>query len=63
MSSGQRKGEHLAQWVRLCAAHEAPRPGEVKEAEAQGVAVCLTNVGGRLAALDNWCPHRRGPLG
>lgn len=18
---------------------------------------------GRLAALDNWCPHRRGPLG
>ena len=33
------------------------------EAEARGVAVCLANVEGRLAALDNWCPHRRGPLG
>ena len=33
------------------------------EAEANGVAVCLANVDGRLAALDNWCPHRHGPLG
>jgi nitrite reductase (NADH) small subunit len=53
----------LAQWVRLCGAQEAPKPGEVMEAEAQGVAVCLANVDGRLAALDNWCPHRKGPLG
>lgn len=53
----------MEQWVRLCAAHEAPKPGEVMEAEAGGVAVCLANVDGRLAALDNLCPHRRGPLG
>ena len=53
----------LAQWVRLCGAQEAPKPGEVMEAETQGVAVCLANVDGRLAALDNWCPHRKGPLG
>jgi nitrite reductase (NADH) small subunit len=53
----------VGQWVRLCAVSEAPAPGEVKEAEAQGVAICLANVDGRLAALDNWCPHRRGPLG
>jgi len=33
------------------------------EAEMNGVAVCLANVGGNLAAMDNWCPHRRGPLG
>jgi len=33
------------------------------EAETNGVAVCLANVGGNLAAMDNWCPHRRGPLG
>lgn len=42
---------------------EAPSAGEVTECDAAGVAVCLANVGGRLAALDNWCPHRRGPLG
>lgn len=53
----------MGEWVRLCAASEAPVAGAVIEAEAKGVAVCLANVGGTLAALDNWCPHRRGPLG
>lgn len=53
----------MSQWVRLCAAHEAPVPGGVAEAEVNGVAVCLANVEGRLSAMDNWCPHRRGPLG
>lgn len=52
-----------AKWVRLCGAAEAPGAGQVMEAEAEGVAVCLANVEGRLSALDNWCPHRRGPLG
>ena len=52
----------MEQWVRLCVAAEAPAPGEVTEAEVQGVAVCLANVGGELRALDNWCPHRRAPL-
>lgn len=53
----------VEQWVRLCGAGEAPKPGEVMEAEVSGVGVCLANVDGRLSALDNWCPHRRGPLG
>lgn len=53
----------VAEWVRLCGAHEAPKPGEVMEAEARGVMVCLANVEGRLCALDNVCPHRHGPLG
>jgi nitrite reductase (NADH) small subunit len=53
----------LAEWVRLCTVDEAPKPGEVMEAEAAGVAICLANVGGRLSALDNICPHRQGPLG
>jgi nitrite reductase (NADH) small subunit len=33
------------------------------ELEQQGIAVCLANAGGMLSAVDNWCPHRRGPLG
>ena len=53
----------MSEWVRLCAAHEAPVPGGVMEAEVKGVALCLANIEGKLAALDNWCPHRRGPLG
>jgi nitrite reductase (NADH) small subunit len=53
----------MAEWVRICAAHEAPVPGGVMEADVKGVSVCLANIGGKLSALDNWCPHRRGPLG
>ena len=53
----------MAQWVRLCAVEEAPQPGKVMQLEAQGVDVCLANVNGALSAMDNWCPHRRGPLG
>jgi len=53
----------LAEWVRLCGVGEAPGVGSVMEAEVKGVAVCLANVGGRLCALDNVCPHRQGPLG
>jgi nitrite reductase (NADH) small subunit len=53
----------MPRWVRLCALTEAPQPNTVQEAEAAGVAVCLANIDGRLSALDNWCPHRRGPLG
>ncbi len=47
----------------MCAAQDAPKPGDVMEAEVNGSFVCLANVDGRLAALDNVCPHRQGPLG
>ena len=53
----------VSEWVRLCAVGEAPKPSEVMEAEAKGVQVCVANVKGRLAALENICPHRGGPLG
>lgn len=49
--------------MRLCAESEAPQEGAVAAFETSGVAVCLANVEGTLHALDNWCPHRRGPLG
>jgi nitrite reductase (NADH) small subunit len=53
----------VAQWVRLCGVKDVPAVGQVMEAQAEGVGICLANVGGELSALDNWCPHRRGPLG
>jgi len=53
----------VAQWVRLCALSEAPAVGEVMEAEAGGIEICVANVSGNLSAIDNICPHRQGPLG
>ena len=53
----------MSEWVRLCAEGETPKAGEVAQFDAQGVAVCLANMEGQLHAVDNWCPHRRGPLG
>ena len=53
----------MGQWVRLCGVGEAPAEGGVMEAEAEGRVVCLARIGGDLAAVDNVCPHRVGPLG
>jgi nitrite reductase (NADH) small subunit len=53
----------VARWVRLCGLAEAPANGQVAEASADGVGICLANLNGELAAIDNLCPHRGGPLG
>ncbi|ADW68625.1 Rieske (2Fe-2S) protein [Granulicella tundricola] len=53
----------MAQWVRLFGVGEGPEEGKVMEAEVEGVSICVAKTGGELCAVDNWCPHRRGPLG
>lgn len=53
----------MAEWKRLCPVAEAPRAGEVTEAELGGVTLCLANRDGRFSVLENECPHRGGPLG
>lgn len=53
----------MSEWIRLCAANEAPQPGEVVEVNAGSTPLCLANIDGQLHALDNVCPHRQGPLG
>ncbi len=53
----------MPQWVKLCSTSEAPGEGKVIEAEADGIFICLARLNGKLSALNNWCPHRRGPLG
>ena len=42
---------------------EAPSPGNVAEAEVEGVPLCVANVEGELSVINNLCPHRGGPLG
>ena len=53
----------MSQWVRFCGVAEAPAEGNVAEMEAGGVAVCMARIQGQLSAIDNWCPHRHGPMG
>jgi nitrite reductase (NADH) small subunit len=53
----------MPQWVKLCTLAEAPAPNQVLETGVDDIAICLANLNGELSALDNWCPHRRGPLG
>ena len=53
----------MPHWVPLCRLIDAPAEGQVIEVEVEGVGICLARHNGDLAALDNWCPHRRGPLG
>ena len=53
----------MPHWVPLCHLNQAPAEGEVVETEVNGVAICLAHQNGVFSALDNWCPHRQGPLG
>ena len=53
----------MSHWVQLCPLSEAPAEGEVLETEVEGRSICLARHQGDLAALDNVCPHRQGPLG
>lgn len=46
----------------LCSIEEAPATGAMIECTVAGRTLCLANDGGRLAAIDNVCPHRQGPL-
>ncbi len=53
----------MAQWVRLCGVGDAPTEGMVCEQQAGEFEICLARINGELKAVDNLCPHRRGPLG
>ncbi len=55
----------MSQWKTLCTIGEAPKPGAAIECNLhdEGIDICLANVNGTLAAVNNICPHRQGPLG
>jgi nitrite reductase/ring-hydroxylating ferredoxin subunit len=50
-------------FVRIGSANELPAQGEAREFECGGHTICVANMNGTLAAVDNICPHRGGPLG
>ena len=49
-------------FVRLCNIDELPIQGALGEFGIEGRQLCVANDNGQLAAIDNVCPHRQGPL-
>ncbi len=52
----------MAEFVKVANLSELP-PGSCKAVEANGKAIALFNVDGKVYALDNTCLHQGGPLG
>ena len=53
----------MSEYVKLTTAAELPPPGEAREFEIGGKAICIANTGDSFSAMDNVCVHRGGPLG
>ncbi|MDU8943760.1 thiamine pyrophosphate-binding protein [Ovoidimarina sediminis] len=49
-------------WIRVAHVDDLPE-GRVKTVTARTVSICLSHFEGQWAAMDNHCPHQRGPLG
>jgi nitrite reductase (NADH) small subunit len=53
----------MSEFVRICAKADLPSSGEAREIAVGEKILCVANENGAIAALDNVCPHRGGPLG
>ena len=49
-------------WQKVCKLSEISE-GSGKTLQCSGPVLALFNVGGKIYAMDNTCPHRGGPLG
>jgi nitrite reductase (NADH) small subunit len=53
----------MSEFVRICAKAELPPSGDAREFTSGEKVICIANDRGEIAAMDNACPHRGGPLG
>ncbi|HLH06017.1 MAG TPA: Rieske (2Fe-2S) protein [Terriglobales bacterium] len=53
----------MADFVKIGTKAELPADGEAKEFEVNGTTICIAQVDGSYAAMENMCCHRGGPLG
>ncbi|GAB2184416.1 thiamine pyrophosphate-binding protein [Roseibium sp. LAB1] len=49
-------------WIKVGNVKDLPE-GRVKTVTARTTSICLSHFDGQWAAMDNHCPHQRGPLG
>jgi nitrite reductase (NADH) small subunit len=54
--------ENMA-FIRIAGVSELPEPGRAAEFHVNQRMICVANLNGEYAALDNVCLHRGGPLG
>jgi nitrite reductase (NADH) small subunit len=53
----------MSEFVRICGKADLPASGNAKEFTVGDKMFCVANEHGEIAAMDNVCPHRGGPLG
>ena len=58
----EKKGEPMAQFVKVGTRAELDELEGGKLVEVGGQKIAIFNVGGRYYAIENTCPHRGGPL-
>ena len=51
----------MTNWIRITPVENIP-PLEGRSVTIAGVELAVFNLGGRLAAIENRCPHKGGPL-
>ena len=54
--------DHELDWIKVGHVDDLPE-GRVKTVTARTVSICLSHFEGQWAAMDNHCPHQKGPLG
>ncbi len=54
--------EQALEWIGVGHVDDLPE-GRVKTVTARTTSICLVHFDGQWAAMDNHCPHQRGPLG
>ena len=54
--------EQKLDWISVGHTSDLPE-GRVKTVTARTVSICLSHFEGQWAAMDNHCPHQKGPLG
>src|SRR5258708_15855712 len=52
----------MSQWVRIGNLSEMPVEGSAKAFELPRATICVARIDGRLAALNDVCPHQGAPL-
>jgi nitrite reductase/ring-hydroxylating ferredoxin subunit len=53
----------MPQFVKIATRAELPERDEAKEFTVGDKVICIANINGTYAAVDNVCSHRGGPLG
>ncbi len=52
----------MSEFVRIGSKADLPGPGDIAEFRVNGRSICVANLDGKYAAIDNACAHMGAPL-